>query len=96
MEGLSFPPNLSETMIILSFKIKGLPDRLERRLYLTDKIFKKNKLPVLSYPAQSASRLGEALEILALGSWLSYYLGLLNGVDPAKIPWVDLFKKELA
>ncbi len=96
MEGLSFPTNLPETMIILSFKIKGLPERLERRLYLTDKIFKQNKLPVLTYEAKSSSHLGAALEILAFGSWLSYYLGLLNGVDPAKIPWVDLFKKELA
>ena len=96
MEGLSFPPNLPETIIILSFKIKGLSERLEQRLYLTDKIFKQNKLPVLNYQVQSTSRLGGALEILAFGSWLSYYLGLLNEVDPAKIPWVDLFKKELA
>ena len=96
MEGLSFPTNLPETIIILSFKIKGLSERLEQRLYLTDKIFKQNKLPVLTYEAKSSSHLGAALEILAFGSWLSYYLGLLNGVDPAKIPWVDLFKKELA
>jgi len=96
MEGLSFPPNLPEIIIILSFKIKGLSERLEQRLYLTDKIFKQNKLPVLTYQVQSTSRLGGALEILAFGSWLSYYLGLLNEVDPAKIPWVDLFKKELA
>lgn len=96
MEGLSFPISVPETVAILSFKLAGLSARLDKRLNLTDTVFEQNKLPVFQYRAQSTNRLGQALEILAFGSWLSYYLGLLHGVDPVKIPWVDLFKAKLA
>lgn len=96
MEGLSFPVSVPETVAILSFKLAGLSDRLNKRLSLTDEVFEQNNLPVFHYRAQSTNQLGQALEILAFGSWLSYYLGLLNGVDPVKIPWVDLFKEKLA
>lgn len=95
MEGLSFPANISETIAALSFKVAGLPDRLTKRLILTDEVLEQNHLLVYNYQTAAASRLGQALEILAFGSWFSYYLGLLNGIDPVKIPWVDLFKKKL-
>ncbi len=96
MEGLSFPTSIPETVAALSFKITGLPDRLTKRLALTDEVLEQNHLLVYNYQAAATNRLGQTLEILAFGSWLSYYLGLLNGVDPVKIPWVDLFKKKLA
>ncbi len=96
MEGLSYPTSVKETVAALSFKISGLSDRMIKRLDLTDEVLEENGLPVFNYRAQSVDSLGQALEILAFGSWLSYYLGLLNGVDPVKIPWVDLFKKKLA
>lgn len=95
MEGLSFPTSVPETIAALSFKITGLPDRLTKRLVLTDEVLEQNQLPVYNYQAVSTNRLEQALEILAFGSWLSYYLGLLNNIDPVKIPWVDLFKKKL-
>ncbi len=96
MEGLTYPASVTETVAALSFKITGLNDRLTKRLELTDEVLEENGLPVFNYRAKSADPLGQALEILAFGGWLSYYLGLLNGVDPVKIPWVDLFKKKLA
>lgn len=95
MEGLSFPTSVPETIAALSFKITGLSGRLTKRLVLTDEVLEQNQLPVYNYQAVSTNRLEQALEILAFGSWLSYYLGLLNNIDPVKIPWVDLFKKKL-
>jgi hypothetical protein len=35
------------------------------------------------------------MEFIQLGNWITFYLAMLHGVDPAKIPWVDYFKKEL-
>ncbi|HNW55649.1 MAG TPA: SIS domain-containing protein [bacterium] len=96
MEGLSYPTSVKETVAALSFKITGLNDRMAKRLELTDEVLEENGLPVFNYHTESTDSLGQALEILAFGGWLSYYLGLLNGVDPVKIPWVDLFKKKLA
>jgi len=96
LEGLSFPKNIPKIVAVLSFKITGLSKQMNKRLELTDKIFKQNHLPVFNYNTAATNHLEQALEILSFGSWLSYYLGLLNGVDPVKIPWVNLFKKKLA
>lgn len=96
MEGLSFPNNIPETVAAIVFKTTTLPARLAKRLELTGDILEQNNLPVFNYQVAATNRLGQALEVLAFGSWLSYYLGLLNGVDPVKIPWVDLFKEKLA
>ncbi len=36
------------------------------------------------------------LEILQWGGYITFYLGMLNGIDPGKVPWVDYFKAQLA
>jgi len=30
-----------------------------------------------------------------LGDWVSYYLAILNGIDPTPVPDIDLLKKRL-
>ena len=41
------------------------------------------------------AKLGQTGEVLVLGSYISYYSALLEGIDPTAIPYVDYFKKEL-
>jgi len=36
------------------------------------------------------------MQFLQEGAYLSYCLGLLNGIDPGPIPWVDYFKDEVS
>jgi len=33
--------------------------------------------------------------MMQFGCWLTYYLAMINNVNPVKIPWVDWFKNEL-
>ena len=35
-------------------------------------------------------------EIIQLGAYTNFYLAMLNGINPAPIPWVDYFKEQLA
>jgi hypothetical protein len=70
--------------------------RVQKRARLTKEIVKKNGIPVISYELKGTTPLAQACELLQLGSWLSYYLGISYNVDPVKIPWVDWFKKKLA
>lgn len=95
LEGLAFPKSNAQNIACLFFESALYSPRVQKRLELTKKIVIKNRLKVVSAKLAGRSKLEQALEMLALGAWLTYYLGLLNQVDIASVPWVDWFKREL-
>jgi len=95
MEGLGHPESNEKDMVFVFFESLLYTGRLQRRLDLTKEVVNKNGLNSLSYSLEAETKLGQALEFLQFGAWISYYLGLANGIDPVKIPWVDWFKDNL-
>lgn len=95
MEGLVNPKSNKKNIIFLFFDSKNYHSRVQQRAKLTKQVVAKNGIKVISHELKSTNKLGEALEMLQFGSWLSYYSGMLDNVDPVKIPWVNWFKKQL-
>jgi glucose/mannose-6-phosphate isomerase len=94
MEGLAFPPSQKESLYV--FITSSLyPDNIRKRMDLTREVVQKNGIPTVDVPLVSSTRLEQAFELIQFGSFVSYYLGILHGVDPAAIPWVDYFKNQL-
>ena len=40
--------------------------------------------------------LAQSLSMIVLGDYVSYYMGLLNGINPSETPGIDLSKERLA
>lgn len=95
MEGLEFPKSNNKNLIFFFINSDLYHPRNKKRMELTKKIVIKNKIKFVEHRLISKTKLGQALELLQLGSWTSYYLGILNKKDPATNPWVDWFKNEL-
>ncbi len=95
MEGLSFPNSNKNNLTFLFLNSSFYHPRVQKRMKLTEQVIKKNKIKTLSYSLKGQNKLAQAFEVLQLGSWISYYLGILNQVNPVTIPWVDWFKKQL-
>jgi len=95
MEGLVNPKSNKNNLIFFFIDSKLYHPRIQERSKLTKQVVAKNGIKVVSSELKSTTKINQAFEFLQLGSWISYYLGMLNGVDPVKIPWVDWFKKEL-
>ncbi len=95
MEGLSFPITNKRNLTFLFFDSLLYHPRVQRRSRLTKAVVKKNGIPAVAYTLKASTKLAQAFELLQLGVWISYYLGIANKVDPVKIPWVDWFKKQL-
>ena len=95
MEGLSFPAANKGNLTFLFFDSALYHPRVRKRSELTKEVVKKNGIPVASHALKAPTRLAQAFELLQLGVWISYYLGIANKVDPVKIPWVDWFKNKL-
>lgn len=95
MEGLANPVNNSQNLVFLFFDSVFYHQRVQKRSKITKQIIKKNKIAVIEYILQGKSKFEQSLEMLQIGTWISYYLGILNQVDLIKIQWVDLFKEKL-
>lgn len=95
MEGLQFPKKNPQNLIFLFFNSHLYSKRIRQRFRLTIDVVKKNNIKAKEINLKGNSKLTQVLELMVLGSYFNFYLAMLNNINPAPIPWVDYFKKEL-
>jgi glucose/mannose-6-phosphate isomerase len=66
------------------------------RLDLTKKIVGKYSSHIIQVKSEGETLLARMFSLIYLGDWVSYYLAVLNGVDPTPVKVIDYLKSELA
>lgn len=95
MEGLANPASNGKDLAFLFIDSEFYHLRIGKRAQLTKEIVKKDGIEVLECRLTGKTKLEQAFELLQLGSWITFYLGILNQVNPSEVKWVDWFKKQL-
>lgn len=95
IEGLSHPDLLKKFLFIF-LPSNLLPSRLKKRFKITKNILGKKNLKSINVDLKGKDFLSQSFYLLTLGSFVSFYLAVLNQKDPQKIPLVDYFKKQLS
>lgn len=95
MEGLRFPLSNKNNLACFFLDSNLYSQKIQKRFAVTKKVVAKNNVPFFSLKTSGANPLEQVLATMAFSGWLTYYLGILNGIDPVKIPWVDYFKAQL-
>ncbi len=95
MEGLQYPVSNKKNLIFVFFESDLYSEKIQKRLKLTQKIVEKNKIEYVSVKLKGKDKINQSFEFLQLGSWLSYYLAVLNGINPLDVPFVEWFKENL-
>ncbi len=95
MEGLKYPAKSKELIHFLFLDSKNYYDRILKRYPITRDVINQNGFPYEVYETSSKTKIEEVFEILVLGSYVSFYIAMLHGIDPSPIPWVDYFKKKM-
>lgn len=95
IEGLRFPKSNPANLAFVFLESRLFNQRIITRYSITKKIVTKHHLKVESYSATASDKLGQVFEVLVFGSYVSFYLAILNGLNPSLIPWVDFLKSEL-
>jgi len=95
LEGLANPRNLGKNLVFIFFTSELYHPRVQKRAILTKEIVVKDGIEAIEYQLTGRTRLDQAFELLQLGSWITFYLAILNQTNPAEIKWVDWFKKKL-
>lgn len=96
MEGLTCPKAAKKLLKFLLIESGLYLSRNQARYKVTKNVIKKNGFDFVSYKAKAKTELEQTFEVLLLGSYVSFYLAMLNNLDPSRVPWVEFFKKELA
>lgn len=95
LEGMLYPETNTKNLTFIFLSSHFYDKRVQKRFVITREILEKDKIKSIVYNCSEKSRLGQACEVLLLGSFVSYYSALLQGIDPTAIPFVDYFKAAL-
>jgi len=95
MEGLRFPDSNKKDLIFFFIESNLYPEKISQRFEITQDVIKKNNIEFVTYKAEAEDSLSQVFEFVQFGGYLAFYLAMLNGLDPAAIPWVDYFKTKL-
>ncbi len=63
---------------------------------ITASILKKERFKVIEIESSGKSRLERMLYLIYIGDFVSFYLALLNGIDPTPVDRITYLKKQLA
>jgi len=96
LEGMINPVENKKNLVFLFLDSNLYHKRNQKRFEITAQVLDKNKISHVSYYLAEKDKLGQACESLVLGSYVSYYRALLDGIDPTDIPFVDFFKEQLS
>jgi glucose/mannose-6-phosphate isomerase len=95
LEGLAYPKSNQKTLHFVFIESGLFYSRNQKRFQITKNVLQKNKIKYSSYRCQGQDKILQSFEVLLLGSYLSFYLAMLNDIDPAPVPWVGYFKEQL-
>ena len=87
--------------MLINFQIIYLRDREDhhrnqKRMTITQGILEKVTPPIIELYTEGTSRLARLYSLICLGDWVSFYLAVMNGIDPTPIEKIQILKNRLS
>ena len=94
----SFPggPEIRKRTTALLLEPHQASPELERRYAVLGEILDQSGIDRRTLTGVPGGPLTQSLSMIVLGDHLSYYMGLLNGINPSETPSIDRFKERLS
>jgi glucose/mannose-6-phosphate isomerase len=94
--GYEFPPEAKERIFVLMLRSSSLHPRNLLRFEVTAKLLAKAGIAHEFMEARGKSALAQVLSLVFLGDYASFYLSMLNEVDPTSTDAINFVKQYLA
>lgn len=94
--GYRYPDGMRDRLYVLLLRCQSLHPRTLIRYKVTGELLEKSGIPYQYLDSQGGNDLKHVMNLVLLGDWVSYYLAMLNGIDPSPVPEIDLLKRRLA
>ena len=87
---------LTENFTLILLRDKSEPERIKKRIEITEELVEDNFGSVETVWAEGESRLAKILSLVNFGDYVSVYLALLYQVDPSPVERIRILKERLA
>lgn len=87
---------LMKQMYVLMLEDKEDNKRIQTRMEITGSVYKEFADDHMHISSGAGSRLERIFELAYLGDWVSYYLAILNKVDPTPVKVIEHLKQKLS
>jgi len=94
--GYELPREIAQATACVFLHSNAVHPRVQLRYEFTQEMMRKAGVDVMTVEARGASALAQMLTLVLFGDYVSYYLAVLNGVDPTPTTVIDNLKAWLA
>lgn len=94
--GWQFPKKLLKNLVVILLRDLEDHPRIKRRMDISKNIIKCQGVEIIEVESQGPHLLSRIFSLVYIGDWVSFYLAILNKVDPTPVDQVTYLKKELA
>ncbi len=94
--GYEFPVEMKDRVFVLMLRSSSLHPRNRLRYEVTAQLLAKSGIPHEHIEARGESALAQVLSLVLLGDYASFYLSMLNEVDPTSTDAISFVKQYLA
>lgn len=96
INAFSFPASIASHSVIIMLRDIDDNARIKLRFDALKEVLKKNVEDIIEVSGSGKYILTRMFEVIYLGDWVSYYLALLNGINPTPIPLITQLKNILS
>ena len=94
--GWGIPKDVTRRCIVIMLNNDADSQKIRKRMNITGALIAEEGTQVITVQSRGDSPLARALYLIYIGDFASYYLAILNGVDPTPIDRISLLKSRLA
>lgn len=96
IEGWDMHHEFGDKFFIIILRSEDESDSMSRQIEITKMILSDRVGGMREVWGKGRGKLAELFSLIYLGDWTSYYLAILNGIDPTPIRNIERFKKQLS
>ena len=87
---------IRDRLVVIILQDKEDHLRIQKRMQIVKEIIEKEKVKVIEIKSEGENLLSRIFSLIQLGDFISFYLAILNRVDPTPVEVIDYLKNKLA
>lgn len=94
--GWKLNEDILKNIVVLMLEDGEDNERIKLRMEITSGIMKKYANDVIKLKGEGKNKLERIFDLVYLGDWVSYYLAIMNKINPTPVEAIDFLKNKLA
>ncbi len=87
--------HIRDRLVVIILQDKEDHPRIQRRMQIVKEIIEKEKVKVIEIKSEGEDLLCRIFSLIQLGDFTSFYLAILNRIDPTPVEVIDYLKNKL-